>query len=152
MNLWIRTIYLCTSLLLFACSSNEEVKEEASHELNYSELTYGLKIDADFKKTLIELDNSELKKSDNGYEGEFEELKVKVNISGIKKLGAWKIEWSGNKDQINSFSKRLINVLETQFSDLQGMDNYYSCRYQSGNAQVILELTIWENKIELISR
>lgn len=152
MNSWILKIFLCISLLI-SCSSEENKSEiEKKQNLSYSELIYGLKIDEPIDPIEDILIEKGLKKSKNGFEGEFEGIDVCINLSGARKIGYWKIKWSGNKKRINSFSKRLINVLKTEYSALQGENNYYSCRFKSGNSLVILELTIWDDKIELINR
>ena len=153
MNLWTPTTYLCISFILIACSSKIEEKAASEQsQLKYSELSYGLKIDMDFKDALEKLQRSDLKKIDKAYQGKMDNLDFTLHLSGNKKLSSWKITWEGEKEAILSFSKRLVNVLETEFKELQGENGYYACRYTSGNAQALLELTIWENKIELINR
>ncbi len=153
MSWWIRTIYLCISFVLISCSSNAEEKEDSEQsQLKYSEISYGLQIDMDYKTAIHHLEKSDLKKTDDGYHGQMNNLDLVLNISGNKKLSSWKITWKGENEAILTFSKRLVNVLQANYKDLQGENDYYSCRYTSGNAQVLLELTIWENKIELINR
>lgn len=145
-------ISLCISFFFIGCSADQNKDDFIEEHLNYSDLTYGLKIDQKTSKTIKKLENLGLEKTDTGFEDKNHQLNISINLSGYGKIDFWKIEWKGKNDVIKTFSKRLLNVLKTEYPEIQGSENYYAHRFQSGNAQVILELIIWEDRIELTNR
>ena len=151
MNSYLRKIFLFINLnlILLSCSSEPNLQQDSSEENN---LVPNIQIGASKKDTEAQLIK-------NGYQLNDDKLtKISVNLdhsiilTGNKSISSWKAYWKGDPENLERFLKRLKNILTAYFPELKGSNGYYACRYKKNNEEFLLELFIWENKIELTHR